>query len=1019
MRRPGRKIRILIYTVILFSGVIMLLAVLEMRTSRIQAFYFSRIAQKLSCKIEQGPSPAIRFPEHGPYDERLGYTSLPAFIKRLTAAGYNIESQARFSPELVRITDKGLFTPYREKTQAGLLILDGWNRPFFSMSYPERAYRNFSDIPEIIVRSLLFIENKDLLNPDLPYLNPAVEWDRLARAIILKGWNIVDRDERVPGASTLATQKEKYLHSPKGWTASIREKYRQMVSASLRAYLKGEKTAGTRKEIVLDYLNAMPLGAIPGYGQVNGLGDGMYVYYGVDFDSMNMCLKTPPADKDLKEWASYYKEVLSFFIVQRRPSFYLLQDRGNEALESKINSYLRLLSKNGIITPQQREAGLAIKLKVRRGVFEKPKPSFVERKAANAVRPKLLSLLNIPRLYDLDLLDLTVKSTLDTAVQSEITSVLKRLQEPAFAEASGLKAPRLLEKGDPSRIIYSFTLYESVSGANLLRIQTDNYDQPFNINEGIKLELGSSAKLRTLVTYLEIIAGLHSRYARMTAKELGDLKPSGQDRLSRWAIDYLLKATDKSLTAMLGAAMERRYSASPGESFFTGGGRHVFSNFDHKYDRSVITVREAFHNSVNLVFIRMMRDIVRHYIFQRQDIVRLFEDVKHPERHIYLKQFADREGTVFLRRFYNKYRGKDFEAAFETLLQGVSPRPVRLAVIFRSLKPEAGIDEFTAFLRQRLPASPLSEEAVTKLYKKYALEAYSLIDRGYLARVHPLELWMLSYLRQHPGAGLNEVLKASQNERQEVYTWLFKTHRKNAQDSRIRLLLEVEAFSEIHRSWKRLKYPFDFLVPSYATAIGSSADRPASLAELVGIIMNNGVWYPSVRLRELHFARNTPYETLLKRKEVEGERVLLLPEIAEVVKGAMVGVVEEGTARRLYNVFTASNGQGITVGGKTGTGDNRFEVYGPGGRLIKSVTLNRTAVFVFFIGDRFFGTITAYTDGPGCAGYNFTSGLPVQVLKTLAPSLMPLIGKEEKSGKLYGLREVKNGSQKEDCLNRP
>ncbi|MEW5766720.1 MAG: transglycosylase domain-containing protein [bacterium] len=966
----------------------MLLAVLEMRTSRFQAFYFSRMAKKLSYKIEQGPSPAIRFPEYGPYDERLGYTSLPSFIKRLTAAGYNIERQARFSPELIRITETGFFTPYHEKTQAGLLILDGQNRPFFNMSYPERVYSNFSDIPEIIVRSLLFIENKDLLNPDLPYMNPAVEWDRLIRAIILKGWHIVDREERVPGASTLATQKEKYLHSPQGWTASIREKYRQMVSASLRAYLKDEKTAGIRKDIVLDYLNFIPLGAIPGYGQVNGLGDGMYAYYGADFHSMNMCLQEISPDNDIEEWAAYYKQVLSFFIAQRRPSFYLVQD--NEALESKTNSYIRLLSENGIITPRQRDTALSIKLEVRRRVPEKIDVSFVERKTANAIRPKLLSLLSIPRLYDLDLLDLTVKSTLNSAVQDEITCVLKRLHEPAFAEASGLRSPRLLEKGDPSRIIYSFTLYESVSGINLLRIQTDNYNQPFNINEGIKLELGSSAKLRTLVTYLEVMAGLHSRYAPMTAKELGALKLPGQDRLSRWAVDYLLKASDRSLTAMLGAAMERRYSASPGESFFTGGGRHVFSNFDDKYDGRVITVREAFHNSVNLVFIRMMRDIVRYYIFQRQDIVRLFEDVKHPKRDVYLKQFADREGTVFLRRFYNKYRGKDFEAAFEALIQGISPRPVRLTVIFRSLKPEAGIDEFTAFLRQRLPGSPLSEEAVAKLYKKYALEAYSLIDRGYLARVHPLELWMLSYLRLHPGASINEVLKAGENERQEVYTWLFKTHRKNAQDNRIRLLLEVEAFSEIHRSWKRLKYPFDFLVPSYATAIGSSADRPVSLAELVGIIMNNGVWYPSVRLQELHFARNTPYETLLKRKKVEGEKVLL-PEIAEVVKEAMIGVVEKGTARRLHNVFTTLDGQMITVGGKTGTGDNRFEVYGPGGRRIKSVPLNRTAVFVFFIGDRFFGTITAYTDGPGSARYNFTSGLPVQVLKTLAPSLMPLI----------------------------
>jgi hypothetical protein len=35
-----------------------------------------------------------------------------------------------------------------------------------------------------------------------------------------------------------------------------------------------------------------------------------------------------------------------------------------------------------------------------------------------------------------------------------------------------------------------------------VRVQTDSTDQPFDINEGSKLELGSTAKLRVLTTYL-------------------------------------------------------------------------------------------------------------------------------------------------------------------------------------------------------------------------------------------------------------------------------------------------------------------------------------------------------------------------------------------------------------------------------------------------------------------------------------------------------------------------------------
>ena len=53
--------------------------------------------------------------------------------------------------------------------------------------------------------------------------------------------------------------------------------------------------------------------------------------------------------------------------------------------------------------------------------------------------------------------------------------------------------------------------------------------------------------------------------------------------------------------------------------------------------------------------------------------------------------------------------------------------------------------------------------------------------------------------------------------------------------------------------------------------------------------------------------------------------------------------------------------------------------------------VDRTATFVFFLGDRFFGTVTAYVPGEGAGRYHFTSGLAVQLLKALEPELRPLI----------------------------
>jgi hypothetical protein len=205
-----------------------------------------------------------------------------------------------------------------------------------------------------------------------------------------------------------------------------------------------------------------------------------------------------------------------------------------------------------------------------------------------------------------------------------------------------------------------------------------------------------------------------------------------------------------------------------------------------------------------------------------------------------------------------------------------------------------------------------------------------------------------------------------------------------------RTILEMEAFADIHTAWKRLGYPFGHLVPSFATAIGSSADRPAALAELVGIILNDGLKMPTYRVERCDLGEGTPYETRFVRQVSSGEQVLE-KEIAQVVKAALFDVVRNGTARRVDHAFVTPEGVEIPVGGKTGTGDHRYEIYGPMGRLLSSRVVNRTATFAFIIGDRLFGVITTFVPGPEAAKYAFTSSLPLAVLKLLAPAIMPLL----------------------------
>ncbi|WP_332670559.1 transglycosylase domain-containing protein [Aromatoleum sp.] len=960
------------------------LAMFEMRTSWFQSQEISRYAEDLRFRLEPGPSDAIRFPTHGPFDVRLGYALLPSFIQRLQARGLAVDSQARFSPALLDFTARGYFPPYREKTRAGLDVEGAYGEPVYSASYPIHSYASFEQIPTRVVQSLLFIENRDLLDAERPYLNPAVDWARFGRAALAQLAKIVDEDLNTPGGSTLATQIEKFRHSPDGVTHSAQEKLRQMVSASVRAYRGGRDTLPARRDLVLDYLNTVPLSAAPVYGEVHGLGDGLWVWFGADFAHTNDLLSAAEGEGDvLAAQGLALRQVLGLMIAHRRPSHYL--GRGRDDLANLTDAHLRILAEAKIIGPGLRDAALAQRLAFRDPVANPPRVPVDADKGSTLVRTRLAGMLGIS-LYDLDRLDVDVAATLDQRLQQTVSEHLGRLADTDFARQTGIIGERLLTPGQLKDVHYSFTLFERTLDGNRVRVQTDTTDQPLDINEGSKLELGSTAKLRVLATYLELVAELHRKYSGESVEALRKTAVDRHDRLTRWALDYLIATNDRNLPTMLEAALERRFSASPGEAFFTGGGLHTFNNFRKEDDGRMPTIREALQESINLPFVRLLRELVRHTMYQVPgSTAKLLEDDSDPRRDEYLSRFADREGQVFLRRFWRKYQGQAPEEIQATLLDGLRPTADRFAAAYRYLNPEAPAAAFNEFVRGRLPGANLSDARLAALHKRYAPGSFDLPDQGYIARVHPLELWLAGYLMANSGASYGDAVEASEDERQAVYRWLFRTRFKSAQDSRIYTMLEVEAFLEIHRRWARLGYPFNHLVPSLATALGSAGDRPAALAELMGIVVNDGIRLRSARIERLHFAAGTPYETVVARRPDAGERVMA-PEVAAALRGALSEVVEGGTARRLAGAFALPDGTPVKVGGKTGTGDNRIVVSGTRG-----VALNRTATFVFYLGPRHFGTLTAYVIGREAASFRFTSGLPVQILKSMTPILMPYL----------------------------
>src|SRR5262249_6141578 len=220
----------------------------------------------------------------------------------------------------------------------------------FTAPSPLRLSRVLENPPQLVLAPSLFIKTRGLFDERYPQRNPAVEWDRFGLALFDTLARTLGFNAKRAGGSTLATQVEKFRHSPDGRTVSALEKLRQMGSASLRAYLDGPDTLQARRAIALAYVNALPLGAIPGYGEVHGLGDGLWAWYDADFATVNRLLRadvvTAPQTMSA-EHAMAYRQVLCLFLAQRRPAFYL--GDGYAALQTLADSYLRLMATQGVI----------------------------------------------------------------------------------------------------------------------------------------------------------------------------------------------------------------------------------------------------------------------------------------------------------------------------------------------------------------------------------------------------------------------------------------------------------------------------------------------------------------------------------------------------------------------------------------------------------------------------------------------------------------------------------------------
>lgn len=211
--------RLRIWLILGFLSLILVCGVgFELRHAWFQSQWISDYADRLEYQLGDGQSDAIRFPEAGPFNQRLGYSQIPEWQSRLQNQGYAVVRQSHFSSELLEYAERGLFLPYDEKTHAGLQVADARGEVIYQFAYPRFGFAEFDDIPSLLVEALLFVENRHLLDPGLPRANPAVDWPRLAGASMGMVMGTLGGEGPSHGASTLATQMEKYRHSLEGRT---------------------------------------------------------------------------------------------------------------------------------------------------------------------------------------------------------------------------------------------------------------------------------------------------------------------------------------------------------------------------------------------------------------------------------------------------------------------------------------------------------------------------------------------------------------------------------------------------------------------------------------------------------------------------------------------------------------------------------------------------------------------------------------------------------------------------------
>lgn len=701
-------------------------------------------------------------------DKTRGYTDNLKEDKILGDQNYTVSQQVEHWEHTILGTK--LYSLDEPKARVGLSIIDDRGETIYQAQYPRQIFNSFDEIPVVWWKTLLEVENRELLDHQddkinlgvvqIPYnKNVTLEIDRFVKAVIQHKAKEFGLPVSTPGGSGLAVQIEKMLHSPNGQSHGDADEKKRQILTAMANYYKDHDA----KKFVVTYFNTVSLASTKWDGNVDGYAEAMHIWYGRDLEQVKTILNTPDDKLDadgLKLKAQIYVEAASLVIAVKKPDEYYngpsvrgahlskaeRAELGRKEMRERIGKLLPSFVRKGIISQQLFDQINLDNLQIAdpnvRHEIEAPSPY----KYVNNLRIKTQQTMKIPSLYDLDRRDLTAKTTQIGALNRAAEEVCNQIHDPAFARANGLvggpEGKFNFDERDLPYVKCAVIINEQLAdGRNVNRVLTDNVaNSPMNQVSGGRQGMGSTSKFRWgLTVYLLSMGELFDKYSGKTPEELNArLKEiSINDNLTRWALTTFAdpKNAGMTLDQFLDASLERTYSGNP-------GGTEV-QNFDGKENSWNFSVRKNFHHSVNAAFIRIMRDNVSYVIYEKMGIdPKMFDDMSHPARDAYLDDFTKQEGAIFLYRAYVEQQNMSPADVENLLITKTKFRSAsQMAALFRYLHPDDSVEQMKEFIEKN--ADPK--------------EVQKLLNRGVSvkaskAKTPPVDPFVALYKSYAPGA---------------------------------------------------------------------------------------------------------------------------------------------------------------------------------------------------------------------------------------------------------------------------